>query len=218
MNAQKKTNEMQEMKNNLTQVLTHDILVDAVKSPVREVAFSTWIRQILQNWRQGTVSSKGRADVSFSNKKPWKQKGTGRARAGSARSPLWRGGGTTFGPQPRTRTLKVSKKLRKGVLNNLLWDAIDNKNLICLDWTISNESPKTAAAYTVLKQADLLNKKVNLLLPIDDTIHYASFINIPNVSVLSFDEVNAYDLALADKWIVLKKDLDAFKQMVNSWL
>ena len=67
---------------------------------------SIYIRSLLQNWRQGTVACKGRSDVGYSNKKPWKQKGTGRARAGSARSPLWRGGGVIFGPQPRTRVLK----------------------------------------------------------------------------------------------------------------
>ena len=63
------------------------------------VAVSQWIRALLQNWRQGTLATKGRSDVKLSNKKPWKQKGTGRARAGTARSPLWRGGGVTFGPQ-----------------------------------------------------------------------------------------------------------------------
>ena len=65
---------------------------------------------MLQNWRQGTVACKGRSDVAFSNKKPWKQKGTGRARAGSARSPLWRKGGVIFGPQPRTRTLTITQE------------------------------------------------------------------------------------------------------------
>src|SRR5690242_19063445 len=65
-------------------------------------AISDYVRALLQNWRQGTVWSRGRADVSFSNKKPWKQKGTGRARAGSPKSPLWKGGGVIFGPQERT--------------------------------------------------------------------------------------------------------------------
>src|SRR5260221_13587778 len=63
--------------------------------------FSTWIRVLAQNWRQGTVACKGRSDVAYTNRKPWKQKGTGRARAGSARSPLWKGGGAIFGPQAR---------------------------------------------------------------------------------------------------------------------
>src|SRR3989338_6099689 len=77
--------------------------------------FSIVVRQLLQNWRQGTVACQTLAEVTGSNKKPFKQKGTGRARAGTVKSPLWRGGGVIFGPQPRTRTLKVSKKLRQSV-------------------------------------------------------------------------------------------------------
>jgi ribosomal protein L4 len=76
------------------------------------VSTSHYVRALLQNWRQGTVWSRGRSDVSFSNKKPWKQKGTGRARAGSPKSPLWRGGGVIFGPQERSRLLKINRKAR----------------------------------------------------------------------------------------------------------
>src|SRR3990167_8761361 len=74
---------------------------------VANATFSTWVRVLLQNGRQGTVACKGRSDVAFSNKKPWKQKGTGRARAGSARSPVWRKGGVIFGPQARVRKLSI---------------------------------------------------------------------------------------------------------------
>src|ERR1700722_4270098 len=88
-------------------------------------AISDYVRSLFQNWRQGTVWSRGRADVSFSNKKPWKQKGTGRARAGSAKSPLWRGGGVTFGPQERTRVLKTNKKIRQLALLSLLSDHLE---------------------------------------------------------------------------------------------
>src|ERR1700733_5875246 len=71
------------------------------------ISFSTWIRVLAKNWQQGTVACQGRSDVAYTNRKPWKQKGTGRARAGSARSPLWKGGGVIFGPQARVRTMKV---------------------------------------------------------------------------------------------------------------
>ena len=185
---------------------------------VSSVAFSTLVRQLLQNWRQGTVGCKSRSEVARSGKKPWKQKGTGRARAGTARSPLWRGGGVTFGPQPRTRTLKVTKKLRSGVFNTLLWDALEQGNLICLEWTHDAKETKTAKAFGALKEAGLHDKKTVVLLPVDDTLHYASFVNIPSVRVMLFDEINAYDLSLADKWIVLKKDLDDFKKTVSKWI
>lgn len=214
MSAQKKENI-----NVTVRVLpVEEINKDIVERKVSSAAFATLIRQLLLNWRQGTVGSKGRSEVNLSNKKPWKQKGTGRARAGTARSPLWRGGGVIFGPQPRTRTLKVPRALKRGVLGSLLWEALDNGNLISLNWNIEGLLPKTSFAYQALKNADLHNDKILLLLPVEDTLHYASFANIPSVKVALFDEINAYDLAMADKWVVLEKDLDAFKETVAKWI
>ncbi|MGB8468230.1 MAG: 50S ribosomal protein L4 [Candidatus Babeliales bacterium] len=180
-------------------------------------AFAVWIRALLQNWRQGTVACKGRSDVSFSNRKPWKQKGTGRARAGSARSPLWRKGGVIFGPQARVRKLKIAHELRSGILNDLLYHAITRNNVICLDWTLNHELPKTALAHQLLRDAGIHKERVLLLLSPVDVLHHASFINIPSVQIAFFDQLNAYDLASADKVVVLKKDMDFFKQMVNLW-
>ncbi len=189
--------------------------------PKREIdntAFAIYIRRLLQNWRQGTVGCKGRSDVSFSNKKPWKQKGTGRARAGSARSPLWRGGGVIFGPQPRVRKLKISQSLRNGVLNTIFWDLLEQGRILQVNWNMSQEIPKTREAAMLLKKLELLGKKLNIFLPVDDMLTYSSFINIPSVNVLFFDEVNAYDLAGADYWIVFNKDFTSFKEMVSQWL
>ncbi|MGE0206614.1 MAG: 50S ribosomal protein L4 [Candidatus Babeliales bacterium] len=200
------------------QVMQEKDLANIVaRREVSAASFSTWVRQLLQNWRQGTVGCKTRAEVNRTGKKPWKQKGTGRARAGTARSPLWRGGGIVFGPQPRTRTLKVTKKVKEGVLNTLLWNAVDAGKVVTLNWKLDAAKPKTALAQQVLKQAGLDIVKVCLLLPADDFLHFASFGNIPNVRVVPFDAVNAYDLALADKWVVLEKDLDVFKDMVSAW-
>src|SRR5438105_1375079 len=83
------------------------------KYGVDSAGFSNYIRSLIQNWRQGTVACKTRGEIAFSNKKPWKQKGTGRARAGSRRSPLWRKGGVIFGPQSRVRTLKVGRAVKQ---------------------------------------------------------------------------------------------------------
>lgn len=179
--------------------------------------FAVWIRTLLQGWRQGTVGSKGRSDVDRSNKKPWKQKGTGRARAGSARSPLWRGGGVVFGPQPRVRTLSISKQSKKNVMMSLLSGFIEQKRLMSVDWSLQTEKPKTAAAYKLLKDLGLVNKRTTLLIPFDDRLTGASFINIPNVRVLAFDQMNAYDLANSDNIIVLKKDFDHLRTMVSRW-
>lgn len=189
--------------------------------PKREInnsAFAIYIRRLLQNWRQGTVGCKGRSDVNFSNKKPWKQKGTGRARAGSARSPLWRGGGVIFGPQARVRKLKISKSLRSGVLNTLFWDLLEQERILQVNWNLSQEIPRTREAVALLKQLELLGKKLNIILPVNDILTYSSFINIPNVNVLFFDEVNAYDLAGADYLIVFNKDFASFKEMVSQWI
>lgn len=201
-----------------THVLTQKDF-DAMQTvTINPEAFSQWIRQLLQNWRQGTVSSKGRAEVSLSGKKPWKQKGTGRARAGTARSPLWRGGGVIFGPQPRVRKLKISKQLRSQVLQGLLAQMLESESVIALDWQLKDIQPKTAFAFEALRQSGLLNEKLLVLLPPDDVQHYLSFLNIPNVQVIFFDQLNAYDLANAAKWIVLKKDLETFKEMVGTWI
>lgn len=179
--------------------------------------FSTYIRTLLLNWRQGTVSSKGRSDVSFTNKKPWRQKGTGRARAGSARSPLWRGGGVTFGPQARTRTIKVPKSVRKQVMNQLIGQLFDDSCVKVVDWKLTTDVPKASEAAKMLKQNDLYDSKVVLFVANDDILTQRSFSNLANVRIVLFDQVNAFDLAHAHNVVVLKKDLDAFKEMVSQW-
>lgn len=179
--------------------------------------FSQWVRALLQNWRQGTVGVKGRSDVALTNKKPFKQKGTGRARAGSARSPLWRGGGVIFGPQKRTKHLFVPKKTKQKVLASLLVDRLQNDRIVVLDWALSSQEPKTKLAAQLLKDAALHNKKISLLLAPNDALSYSSFANLPNVQVLLFDQPNAYDLANCEYWVLLKKDQDLFKEAVKQW-
>jgi len=186
------------------------------RSVISSVGFSTWIRALLQNWRQGTVACKGRSDVSYSNKKPWKQKGTGRARAGSARSPLWRGGGVIFGPQARVRKLKVNKEVKRRVLNNMFLDLLENKKICYLDWDF--EKPKTSATRKVLENLKLDSQKIVLLLNPTDVVSYAAFSNISNVRLVFFDQLNAFDLASGNILMFLKKDLDMFKDTVSQWI
>ena len=112
----------------------------------------------------------------------------------------------------------MGKELKKGVLNNLIFNAVENGRVHHLNWESQREVPKTSEAYSLLKNAGLHDKKVVLFLPFDDMITYASFINIPKVKILFFDQANAFDLAHTDHWVVLKKDLDQFKKMVSQWI
>lgn len=194
-----------------------DLALEAPEKRASAKQFAVWIRALLQNWRQGTVGCKGRSDVNKTNKKPWKQKGTGRARAGSARSPLWRGGGVIFGPQERSRTLTVTKNMKNNILRSMVSNFIDNQKLFMLDWTPSDVTPKTSIAYKILQNNGLNDSKLLLFVSHDDMATYASFRNIPMVHLSLFDQVNAYHLAWADQWIVLKKDMDLFKDMVSKW-
>ena len=182
------------------------------------LSFSNYARALAKNWQQGTVACQGRADVSRTNKKPWKQKGTGRARAGSARSPLWKGGGVIFGPQGRARTLKITRQSRRKVMLTLLAKFLEEKSIVCADWSTVSEQPKTAEAQELLQTIGISNRKIVLFVAPYDFQLALSFANIPNVHPLSFDQTNAYDLANSDCWLFLKKDLDNFKGMVSQWL
>lgn len=179
--------------------------------------YALWVRALMQNWRQGTVGCKDRSEVNYTNKKPWKQKGTGRARAGSARSPLWRGGGVTFGPQPRTRTLKINKKSKGRVLAALMSEFAQREVLYSLNWQLGQDCPSTSLVYKALQDTGLNDKKITLFLHREDINHWVSVRNLQNVQILSFDDVNAYDLSLGHCIVVLKKDYDLFKDMVKRW-
>lgn len=191
--------------------------LDLEKKDVSSRTYACAVRGLLQNWRQGTVGCKTRADLAFSNKKPWKQKGTGRARAGSLRSPLWRKGAVLFGPQPRTRELSLNKKQTRLVFNNLFFKALEDKIIHGLDFVINAKKPSTKEALQVLLNAGLKDKKIILFLSFQDTVHQASFRNIKNVHILFFDQPNAFHLSNSDCWVFLKKDMDLLKEMVLRW-
>lgn len=217
MNAQtKKTPQAPKVSGAAHVLSTRDIDVPKVDKDL-SVGFSQWVRALMQNWRQGTVACKDRSEVSFSNKKPWKQKGTGRARAGSPRSPIWRHGGVTFGPQPRTRTLRVTRSVKNAVLQALFAQRMHDGSVIALDWQPS-ETPKTAQAFSALKAAGLHDKKIVFFVGHDDVITYASYANMPNIRLVFFDQMNAVDGASGDCWVVLKKDVEQFKEMVSRWI
>lgn len=188
------------------------------QASVSPACFAVAIRAQLQNWRQGTVACKGRSDVNKTGKKPWKQKGTGRARAGSFRSPIWRGGGVTFGPQPRVRKLSVPKAMRRLALQQLLWKQLNDGRIFVLPIAWTDEKPKTSIACQALKNIGLANEKIVLFVGIHDYRTQASFANVPNVRMLFFDQPNAYDLANGSYWLYLEQDDKLFKEMVGAWI
>jgi len=217
MDKQKSTKQAENQGVKIHQVTPEELSLKKDASLTSAKGFSDWVRVLLQNWRQGTVGVKGRSEVARSNKKPWKQKGTGRARAGSARSPLWRGGGVIFGPNPRVAQKKVSKNTKQNVLMSMVAEYANKGNISSVNWQFEGEVPKTAQIVALLKSLGLQDKRVTILLSQGDYLIASSCANIPNVQVLAFDQPNAYVLAQGHHWIIFDKDLDTFKEMVSQW-
>lgn len=188
-------------------------------APVAPSSFALAVRVLLQNWRQGTVGCKSRGEVNKTGKKPWKQKGTGRARAGTAGSPVWRGGGVAFGPQPRVRTLKISRQMSQQVLGELVRERIENSRVVALPIEWQNDAPKTAVAAQALKNAGLkAGTQVLMFVTPGDFRAYSSFTNIDGVRVILFDQANVYDLVQSEYWVFCKQDQEHFKKMVERWI
>ena len=152
--------------------------------------------------RAGTVKTKGRSDVSGGGKKPWKQKGTGRARAGTSRSPVWRGGGTIHGPQPRDYDMRVPKKVRRLALKMALSQKIIDDEFKVLD-QLQFERIKTKDFAELLSRFEL--RKTLVVLPERDETVEKSARNIPDVKVLRSEGLNVYDL-LNYHAVILSRD------------
>ena len=143
--------------------------------------------------RSGSASTIGnRGEISGGGKKPWKQKGTGRARAGSSRSPLWRGGMTVFGPSPRSYAFKLSKKSKKIALRSVLTDRVRNNGLQVVESLVLSE-PKTKAAVELIKRLGLPSKTLFIVAEKDKNLELAVR-NLPNTDVLPVDGLNVFDL------------------------
>jgi len=153
------------------------------------------------NQRQGTVSTKTRAEVRGGGRKPWRQKGTGRARAGSNRSPIWKGGGITFGPRPRDYSYSMPKKAKRSALRSALSMKLAEKQLLIVD-ALKLKEPKTKEAVALIKSL-----KVDSVLIVDKHDNKNLFLsvrNIPKTKVVDVSQVNVYDV-LNYNWLVLTK-------------
>jgi large subunit ribosomal protein L4 len=154
----------------------------------------------LANRRRGTASTKIRDEVRGGGSKPWSQKGTGRARAGSSRSPLWRGGGVVFGPKPRSYSYKVPKKIRKTALKAALSLKVKNNDIIVLD-KLEPKFTKTKEVARLLKDLNVFDKALFLIEQENRDLQLAAR-NLPNASVLNLVGLNVYDLLYSSKLIL----------------
>ena len=160
------------------------------------------VRAYLMNQRQGTQSTLTRTEVSGGGKKPWRQKGTGRARQGSTRAPQWTHGGVALGPKPRDYRLGMNKKTKKVALYSALSAKVAAGDLIVVDSIAANGySTKTMAA---MLNALGATRKSLVVLPSVDQVVIKSFANIPGVVTTQYNTVNVYDILNADKFIIAK--------------
>jgi large subunit ribosomal protein L4 len=173
------------------------------------------VRSIQANKRQGTHKVKGRSEVSGGGKKPFKQKKTGRARAGSTRSGLWVGGGSIFGPQPHDYVVKLSAKVRALARRSALsYKAKDNQIMIVEDFTM--EAPKTKELASVLKALSLNGKKTLFLTAKTDGAVYKSGRNIPTINVREADKASTYEILDNQVLLIQKSAIDILqKSLLN---
>ena len=160
--------------------------------------------------RRGTHATKNRALVSGSGKKPWRQKGTGRARVGSSRTPLWRHGGTVFGPQPRSYDFKLSKKVERGALRAALATKVKDGALVVVD-TLAASEVKTKAAAELLKRLGCEGKAVLVDVAIDDKLS-RSVRNIPGVSLVASARLTARDVIAAGRVVATQGALEKLQE------
>ena len=161
----------------------------------------------MENSRQGTHGSKSRGLVRGGGKKPWKQKGRGVARAGTTRSPLWRGGGTVFGPQPHQYEYKLPKKIKRLARRSILSEKLRNKEIIVLN-EFSIDKPKTKKTKDLLFNLDVQEKKILILTGNLTENLVLSMRNIPNIALLDAMMASAYDLIDSEIILIDQKGLE----------
>ena len=162
--------------------------------------------------RRGTHKTKTRGEVSGGGRKPWRQKGTGRARQGSTRAPQWTGGGVVFGPQPRDHSMRVNKKMRRGALRSALTDSLQSGKLVLIQ-DLAFEEPKTKRAADVLETLGLGGRILLILAePSDTGAVEKSFRNLSGVRIAYARSLGVYELIGADRILVTSSALDVIER------
>lgn len=172
------------------------------------------VKQYMANNRQGSSNTRERAEITGSTRKIKRQKGTGSARAGSIKSPIFRGGGRTFGPHPRSYYFKLNKKVKQLARKSALSYKAKNKGLIVLE-DFSIEEPKTKELAEIKRNLKIDGKKSLLILVKPDKNIYLSSRNLPKSKVITLSELNTYDIMNASVVVFIESSLDAFQKNVS---
>jgi large subunit ribosomal protein L4 len=184
------------------------------EAPVKAHLLHDVVRMQLASRRQGTADTKGRSEVSGGGKKPWKQKGSGRARQGTTRAPQWRHGGTVFGPEPRSYAYSVPKAVRRQALLGALTTKAQEGAVRVVE-SLGLEKPSTKGFRTLLQGLGL-PARVLVVLPARDEVVEKSARNLPEVRVLTVRGLNVYDILRAEALVVTPEGIQTLREVLVS--
>ena len=172
------------------------------------------VKAYRENGRAGTASTKDRSEVKSSNRKPWRQKGTGRARHGSRASPLWSGGGVIFGPEPKDYSMDLPKKMRHKAIRSALSTRYSEDNLVVTE-SFNFEKPKTKKALSLLETLDL-PKDTLIIVPQEENSWKVkkSFSNIPAAKCISTSQISAYEILKHEGILITKKSVEELSEVL----
>ncbi|SMB88829.1 LSU ribosomal protein L4P [Thermanaeromonas toyohensis ToBE] len=176
------------------------------------VLFDAVVMQLASE-RRGTASTKGWAEVRGGGRKPWRQKGTGRARAGSIRSPLWRGGAVIFGPRPRDYSYKLPKKVRRLAMRSALSAKVKEGNMIVLE-DLKLPRPRTKDMLGILKALKLEDRKALVVTAEPDRNVELSARNIPGVTPMASRGLNVYDILAHEKLVITREAVERVQEVL----
>ncbi len=197
---------------NREKVAELELDVAVFDADVKEHLLHAAVRYQLNKRRRGTHAVKRRSDVRGGGAKPWRQKGTGRARAGTSRSPLWRGGGVVFGPEPRSHAVKLNKQVRRAALRGAISRRVQEKKLVILD-QLSFPEIKTRQVAELLERFEL--DSAVIVLSSKDEVVVRSARNIPGITVLPAEGLNVYDVLLRDNLVMTQDAVSAVTERLG---
>lgn len=190
-----------------------DLRDDIFGVPVNEHVLHQAVVRHLANQRAGTAATKTRGQVQGTGRKPWRQKGTGRARVGSIRSPLWRGGGVIFGPQPRSYQQAMPRKMRRLALKSALSVRADEGAMVVIE-DLQFQEPKTKEAIRLLQSLEAAANTL-IITGTERPLLVRATRNIPGVRLALADRLSAYDVLAADKVILTREALDRIGEVLG---